>query len=148
MPSVRKNALVPFSAESMFDLVADVRAYPEFLPWCGGTSVLSEDEHGMVASIRIAFKGMSQTFTTRNQHDRPQRIVLTLQDGPFSRLEGVWTFKALTPTACRIDLALDYEMKAGLLAKLLGPVFNPIAQSMVDAFVRRAGDLQARKAQG
>jgi ribosome-associated toxin RatA of RatAB toxin-antitoxin module len=138
MPIVKKNALVPFSAASMFDLVAGVEDYPEFLPWCGGTEVHQRTEDGMVATIRIAYRGLSQSFTTENRHERPHRIELKLRDGPFSRLHGVWTFKALTPQACRIDLTLDYEMRSGLIAQLLGPVFEQIAQTMVDAFVNRA----------
>ncbi len=138
MPIVKKNALVPFPAASMFDLVAEVEEYPAFLPWCGGTQIHQRTEEGMVATIRIAYRGLSQSFTTENRHDRPNRIELTLRDGPFSRLHGVWTFKAITPQACRIDLELDYEMRSGLIAQLLGPVFEQIAQTMVDAFVDRA----------
>ncbi|MBA3479923.1 MAG: type II toxin-antitoxin system RatA family toxin [Lautropia sp.] len=138
MPIVKKNALVPFPAARMFDLVAEVEEYPEFLPWCGGTQIHQRTEEGMVATIRIAYRGLSQSFTTENRHDRPNRIELTLRDGPFSRLHGVWTFKAITPQACRIDLELDYEMRSGLIAQLLGPVFEQIAQTMVDAFVDRA----------
>ena len=138
MPIVKKNALVPFPAANMFDLVAAVEEYPEFLPWCGGTEIHQRTEDGMVATIRIAYRGLSQSFTTENRHDRPHRIELKLRDGPFSRLHGVWTFKPLTEQACRIDLELDYEMRSGLIAQLMGPVFDQIAQTMVDAFVNRA----------
>ena len=143
MPIVKKSALVPFSAPAMFDLVAAVEEYPEFLPWCGGTEVHERSEEGMVASIRIAYKGLSQSFTTENRHERPHRIEMKLRDGPFSRLHGVWTFKALTESACRVDLEMDYEMRSGLIAQLLGPVFGQIAQTMVDAFVNRAEALAA-----
>jgi ribosome-associated toxin RatA of RatAB toxin-antitoxin module len=138
MPIVKKNALVPFPATAMFDLVAAVEDYPEFLPWCGGTEIHQHGEHGMVATIRIAYGGLSQSFTTDNLHDRPHRIELRLRDGPFSRLHGCWTFKELTANACRVDLELDYQMRSGLIAQLLGPVFDQIAQTMVDAFVNRA----------
>jgi ribosome-associated toxin RatA of RatAB toxin-antitoxin module len=138
MPIVKKSALVPFPAAAMFDLVADVESYPEFLPWCGGTEVHQRTEQGMVATIRIAYRGLSQSFTTENRHDRPHRIELKLRDGPFSRLLGIWTFKPLTSNACRVDLEMDYEMRSGLIARLLGPVFDQIAQTMVDAFVSRA----------
>ncbi len=138
MPIVKKNALVPFSAAAMFDLVAAVEEYPEFLPWCGGTEIHQRSEEGMVATIRIAYRGLSQSFTTENRHERPHRIEMKLRDGPCSRLQGVWTFKALTPQACRVDLEMDYEMRSGLVAQLLGPVFGQITQTMVDAFVNRA----------
>ncbi len=146
MPVVRKNALVPYPAGAMFDLVAGVEDYPTFLPWCGGTEVHHRDSDGMVATIRIAYAGLSQSFTTENRHDRPMRIELKLRDGPFSRLHGVWTFKTLTVDACRIDLTLDYQMRSGLAAQLLGPVFGQIAQSMVDAFVNRAETLHGGEA--
>jgi ribosome-associated toxin RatA of RatAB toxin-antitoxin module len=138
MPTVKKTALVPFSAAAMFDLVAGVEEYPDFLPWCGGAQVHQRTAHGMVATIRITYRGLSQSFTTENVHERPYRIEMKLRDGPFSRLHGVWTFKALTPEACRVDLDMDYEMRSGLIAQLLGPVFDQIAQTMVDAFVNRA----------
>ena len=143
MPTVKKNALVPFAAPAMFDLVAAVEEYPEFLPWCGGAEVQQRSEAGMVATIRIAYRGLSQSFTTENHHERPNRIEMKLRDGPFSRLHGVWTFKALTDSACRVDLEMDYEMRSGLIAQLLGPVFEQIAQTMVDAFVNRAEALAA-----
>jgi ribosome-associated toxin RatA of RatAB toxin-antitoxin module len=127
----------------MFDLVASVEEYPEFLPWCGGAEVHQRTEEGMVASIRIAYKGISQSFTTENRHERPHRIEMKLRDGPFSRLHGVWTFKPLTESACRVELEMDYEMRSGLISQLLGPVFGQIAQTMVDAFVNRAEALSA-----
>jgi len=92
----------------------------------------------MVATIRIAYRGLSQSFTTENFQQRPHRIEMKLRDGPFSRLHGVWTFKALTDSACRVDLEMDYEMRSGLVSQLMGPVFGQIAQTMVDAFVNRA----------
>ena len=138
MPIVKKSAIVPFSSTAMFDLVAAVEEYPEFLPWCGGAQVHQRTEGGMVATIRIAYRGLSQSFTTENLHERPNRIEMRLRDGPFSRLHGVWTFKALTPEACRVELEMDYEMRSGLIAQLLGPVFEQIAKTMVDAFVGRA----------
>ncbi len=141
MTTITRSALVPYSDQQMFDLVAGVDRYPEFLPWCGGAQVLEQSPGRQVASVTIAFKGIRQSFTTENTLESPSRIVLALRDGPFSRLDGEWRFKALRPDACRIDFVLDYEMRSGLLAKLLGPIFGQIAQTMVDAFVRRAGAL-------
>ena len=140
MPIVRKTALVPFAAESMFDLVEQVEGYPQFLPWCGGAEVLERLPDSQIATVTIAFKGIRQTFSTHNTLERPTRIGLVLRDGPFSRLQGEWLFKPLRADACRIDFMLDYEMRSGLLARLLGPVFGHIAQTMVDAFVKRAGE--------
>ncbi|MET0509211.1 MAG: type II toxin-antitoxin system RatA family toxin [Burkholderiaceae bacterium] len=141
MTTITRSALVPYSDRQMFDLVADVERYPQFLPWCGGTQVLEQSEGRQVATITIAFKGIRQAFTTENTLEPPQRIVLTLRDGPFSHLDGEWRFKALRPDACRIDFKLEYAMRSGLLARLLGPIFGQIAQTMVDAFVKRAAAL-------
>lgn len=138
MPVIRKSALVPYSAESMFDLVEQAEHYPDFLPWCGGAKVLSRTDTSMVATITISFKGLRQSFSTENVHQRPTSIQLKLRDGPFRRLQGGWTFKPLSADACRIDLELDYDAGSGLLGKVLGPVFGHIANTMVDAFVKQA----------
>jgi ribosome-associated toxin RatA of RatAB toxin-antitoxin module len=141
MKSVHKSVLIWYSAEEMFALVTDVESYPQFLPWCDHTSVLSRDEAGMKAEIGISFGGIRQTFTTRNDHVDGREVKLALVDGPFSRLEGCWRF---TPVgeggqrACRIDLQLDYAFRSTALAALVGPVFDRIAGSLVDAFVKRA----------
>ena len=138
MPVIRKSALVPYSAQAMFDLVERVEDYPGFLPWCGGTQLLSRTEEGMSAAITIDFRGIRQTFSTENVHQRPTSIRLRLKDGPFSRLQGGWTFKPLAEDACRIDLELDYEVGSGLIARVLNPVFGHIANTLVDAFVKEA----------
>lgn len=138
MTTVTKTALVPYAAEKMYALVAEVERYPDFLPWCGGAQVHERGPDWMLASVTIAYRGLRQTFTTRNTLMPPEQIGLSLRDGPFAKLEGQWRFKALKPDACRIDFVLEYDMKSGLLSKLLGPIFNQIAVSMVDAFVKRA----------
>ena len=141
MKSVHKSVLIWYSAQEMFDLVVDVARYPEFLPWCSHARVLTEDAHGMTAEVGIGFKGVKQSFTTRNEHLPGREVRLHLVNGPFSKLEGTWTF---TPVggegqrACRIDLKLDYGFSNALLATLVGPVFDKIASTMVDAFVQRA----------
>lgn len=141
MKTISRNALVPYSDQMMFNLVADVERYPEFLPWCGGAQVLEQAGSRQVATVTIAFKGIRQSFTTENTLESPGRIVLALRDGPFTHLDGEWRFKALRADACRIDFNLNYEMRSGLLARVLGPLFGQIAQTMVDAFVKRAAAL-------
>ena len=141
MKSVHKSVLIWYSAQEMFDLVIDVARYPEFLPWCNSARVLSQDEHGMTAEVGIGFKGVTQTFTTRNEHVPGREVRLHLVSGPFSKLEGIWTFTpvgAEGERACRVDLKMDYGFSNALLATLVGPVFDKIATSMVDAFVQRA----------
>lgn len=145
MKSVQKSVLIWYSAEEMFRLVADVPSYPAFLPWCSHAKVLAEDATGMTAEVGIHFSGIRQSFTTRNTHHGVERIHLQLVDGPFSRLDGEWRFVTLGPTtnadagrACRVELQLNYGFDNAALAMLVGPVFDKIAGSLVDAFVKRA----------
>lgn len=138
MREVRRQALVPHSAEEMFDLVNDVDAYPEFLPWCSDASVREEGEGWRVASISIAKGGVGKTFTTRNTLERPERLTLELVEGPFRHLTGVWTFDSLGDDACKVSVHLRFEFSSGLMNMVFGPVFNQISETMLDAFVRRA----------
>lgn len=138
MASVSKTVLLPYSARQMYDLVEQVEAYPQFLPWCGGTTVHERAPDRMVASVRIDFKGLHQSFTTENRQSPPHSIEMRLRDGPFSRLDGEWHFTELREDACKVEFRLEYQFAGALLSRLLGPVFDPIAASFVDAFVKRA----------
>jgi len=138
MHTVQRSVLVPHSCAQMFDLVAGVEHYPEFLPWCGGTSVHKRDEHGMEASITISIAGIKQTFTTRNEHDYPNSIMVNLVDGPFSALKGTWLFQELAPDACKVLYTMEYAFSSRPLEMVVGPVFNRIATSFIDSFTQRA----------
>lgn len=140
MKTVHKSVLIWFSAEEMFALVTDVARYPEFLPWCDRARVLSETENGMEAEIGISFGGIRQSFTTRNTHVPGRQVDLKLVQGPFSQLEGQWKFIPIKEgeRACKVELDLRYAFKSATLATLVGPVFDKIAGSLVDAFVKRA----------
>lgn len=138
MKTVARSALLPFSAEQMFDLVNNVSAYPEFLPWCSESRVLESSELEMVASLTISKAGMSHRFTTRNHMERPERIRLTLVDGPFSRLEGSWQFTQLGDDGCKTEMNLSFDFSSTVLNATLGKVFSQAADSMVDAFCERA----------
>jgi len=138
MPSVQRSVLVPYGAPTMFALVEQVESYPQFLPWCGGAEVLERGDDRMVATIRIDFRGLKQSFTTENLHDPDRSIRMRLRDGPFSRLDGRWTFSPLREDACKVEFALEYVFAGALLSRALSPVFDQIAASFVDAFVRRA----------
>jgi ribosome-associated toxin RatA of RatAB toxin-antitoxin module len=139
MAHVERSALVHYSAEQMYDLVADVDAYPEFLPWCGGARV-RRDHASILASIDIAYLGIRARFTTRNENRFPS-IRMSLVDGPFKALSGKWSFRSLRAGASKVLLSLDYEFEAGLLGIALAPAFDAIANSMVDSFVDRAESL-------
>ncbi len=141
MKSVHKSVLIWYSATEMYTLVTDIARYPEFLPWCSYTRVLSTTETGMTAEVGMAFNGVTQSFTTRNEHLPDREVRLHLVDGPFSRLEGDWLFTPVgdgLQRACRVDLKLDYGFSSSLLAVMVGPMFDRIAGSLVDAFVKRA----------
>ncbi|MCI2807589.1 type II toxin-antitoxin system RatA family toxin [Eoetvoesiella caeni] len=138
MHTVQRSVLVPYSCAQMFDLVADVEKYPEFMPWCGGASVQSQDEHGMQASITISIAGIRQTFTTRNEHQYPSQITFHLVDGPFSALTGKWQFQELAEDACKVVYTMEYAFSSRALEMVVGPVFNRIASSFIDSFTQRA----------
>lgn len=143
MKTVHKSVLIWYSAEEMFALVIDVARYPEFLPWCDRAAVLAQDEHGMKAEIGIAFGGIHQSFRTRNEHVPGRRVTMKLVEGPFSRLDGQWKFTPLgsgsdRQRACKVELELHYGFENAALGALVGPVFDKIAGSLVDAFVKRA----------
>ncbi len=144
MKTVQKSVLIWYSAAEMFALVTDVASYPQFLPWCDQAEVVEEDAHGMTAKVGISFAGLSQSFTTRNTHVKDRKVSLKLVDGPFSKLDGHWDFTPLgdgSQRACKVNFSLRYDFDNAALAALVGPVFDKIAGSMVDAFVKRAGQV-------
>ena len=141
MPTVSKSALVKFSAVDMFNIVDDVALYPEFLPWCGSTKVINRTADTLEASIEIAHGGINKTFSTRNRMQTGKMIELQLLNGPFKHLHGFWRFDALGEDACKVSLDMDYEFSSKMLSLIVGPVFNKIANTLVDAFCERAGKL-------
>ncbi|MFT3733486.1 MAG: type II toxin-antitoxin system RatA family toxin [Rhodocyclaceae bacterium] len=142
---VRKVVLIEHSASRMFALVDGVEDYPAFLPWCGGSEVLERTDSLTTAVLHVNYHGMRTHFSTRNEKVFPGSMRLNLIEGPFKHLEGEWLFKALGDAACKIEFNLRYEFSSKLLEKALGPVFNHIANTFVEAFVRRANQLQQEK---
>jgi len=144
MKTVNKSILIWYSALEMFQLVADVEKYPEFLPWCDAARVVTRAPDGLTAELGLSMAGLHQRFTTRNTHDPGRSVHISLVQGPFSQLEGRWTFTQLgnaDERACRVTLELQYGFSSGALAALVGPLFDKIASSLVDAFVQRAGQI-------
>jgi ribosome-associated toxin RatA of RatAB toxin-antitoxin module len=141
VPLVKKSALVRHSAQEMFDLVADVEGYPSFLPWCDAAALLSRDENELCARIEVARLGVRQAFSTCNRLEPPQRMYLDLKDGPFRTLKGLWTFTRLREDACKVELELEFEFSGRLIDKAFGGVFGQIANSLVDAFCKRADEV-------
>jgi ribosome-associated toxin RatA of RatAB toxin-antitoxin module len=138
MPLVEKSALVPYSAQQMYELVTNIDQYPEFLPWCSGAVVLQKTPDSVTAKLEISFKGIRQSFTTCNTHKSASVIDMRLVDGPFKQLTGRWQFIALQDKASKVCLFLEYEFSNALLDKLIGPVFGMVSNSLVDGFIQRA----------
>lgn len=142
MKHVKKSVLLWYSAQEMYDLVTAIDSYPSFLPWCERAEVLAQDDEGMTARLHLQFAGLHHAFTTRNQQAAGQSVVMTLVDGPFSVLDGTWLFKPLgadgpTP-ACRIEFDLRYAFSSAAFETVLSPVFDRVANTFVDSFVKRA----------
>ena len=141
MKNIHKSVLIWFSPEEMFRLVTDVDAYSQFLPWCDHARVLETTDHGMTAEVGIKMAGLKQSFTTRNTHVPGREVQMELIDGPFSNLSGGWTFSPVgdgTQRACKVELNLHYGFSNAALSAVVGPVFDKIASSLVDSFIKRA----------
>ena len=141
MTSISKSALIPFSAEKMYDLVADVDNYQHFLPWCSGSRVLEKSAQEVKGQVDIKHLGMQKSFTTLNKMSKNELIEMCLVDGPFKQLNGFWRFTALDENGCKISLDLEFEFSNKVMSMAFGPVFSQIANSMVDAFCQRAMEM-------
>lgn len=138
MAVVHKSVLLGYSAEQMFALVDRVEDYPKFLPWCDGVDIVERNEHRLIATLKINYRGVKQRFTTENTNEPPTLMRMKLVEGPFRHLDGTWTFKPLRADACKIEFDLHYEFSNRFLEQIIGPVFNMIANSFVDSFRKRA----------
>jgi ribosome-associated toxin RatA of RatAB toxin-antitoxin module len=138
MPVVEKSALVEYLPAQLFALVERIEDYPAFLPWCAGAEVHRRDEHITVATIHVNYHGIKFHFSTENDKQPVAMMTMKLRDGPFQRMAGEWRFIALGDQACKVQCRLDYEFSSALLGKTLGPVFNHIAGTFVDSFIKRA----------
>ncbi len=141
MKTVNKSVLIWYSPREMYDLVTDVRQYSEFLPWCDEARIIEQHSDGMTAQVFISFGGVRQTCTTRNIHATDSRVNMQLLDGPFSNLDGQWSFLPLgdgSQRACKVELAIRYRLNSSTLGKLAAPAIDKIASDLVGAFVKRA----------
>ncbi|WP_206483650.1 SRPBCC family protein [Thalassotalea sp. G2M2-11] len=145
MPSINRNALVMFSVEQMYQLINDVNAYPEFIPDCGGSKVIDEDEHQVTASLLVEKGGIKKWFTTKNTLIANKEVKMSLVDGPFKQLIGSWQLTKLSDEACKITLHLEYEFSSKFFDLAFGRVFNTLANNMVQAFTQRAKDVYGVK---
>ena len=146
MKHVRKSVLLWYSPREMYDLVTGIARYPEFLPWCDRADLLQTHEDGVTAKLGLAYMGVQHSFTTRNVQVAPASVKVQLVDGPFSVLDGTWLFKALgrpgsEQPACKIEFDLRYAFASPALEAVVSPVFDRVANTFVESFVRRAEDV-------
>lgn len=147
MKHVKKSVLLWYSPHEMYSLVTGIPDYPKFLPWCERAEVLEQHEAGMTARLHLHYAGVRHAFTTRNTHLADSAVEVDLVDGPFSLLEGVWRFVPLAmpgddeAQACRIEFDLRYAFSSKALEAVVSPVFDRVANTFVDSFVRRAEDV-------
>ena len=138
MKRIRRSSLVPFSARQMFSLVDDIPRYPEFLPWCSDSEVLSREPGRVLARLEISKGSFRKILTTTNRMEPYSGIYMVLKEGPFSMFEGNWTFAELREDACKVELDLQCEFANPVMSVILSPLFEDIGNTMVDAFSRRA----------
>ncbi|WP_037586318.1 type II toxin-antitoxin system RatA family toxin [Stenoxybacter acetivorans] len=136
--TISKNVLVLHSTQQMFELVDTVENYPQFLPWCSCADVLKREDNVLEAVLHMDYMKVKQSFGTRNHNTPPTEIRMDLLTGPFKQLSGTWRFTSLGDLGCKVDFHLQYEFAGSLLSALIAPVFNRIAESLVDAFIQEA----------
>jgi coenzyme Q-binding protein COQ10 len=141
MPTHAEHRLLPYSAEQLFDLVADVERYPEFLPWCIGVRIRERTADSITADLLIGFKMVRERFTSRVRLDRPRRIDVSYTEGPFRYLNNHWEFMAQPDGRCLIDFYVDFEFRSRVLQKIIEVLFNEAVKRMVAAFEARARQL-------
>lgn len=145
MNKLKKNAIVPYTQQQMFTLVNTIEDYPRFLPWCSSSRIISRTDTEVVAELEIAWKGVRKSFTTRNILTPNSQMDMKLVNGPLKHMDGIWIFTALNETACKVELDLEFEFAGGFFDKLFQPIFQGIANSMVDAFCKRAVELYGKE---
>ena len=144
MKRVARSAIVEHSAAAVYSLVDDIESYPEFLPWCRDAKVLEREPGRTVATLTVGVRGVRQSFTTENANRPGEGIDLRLVEGPFRSFSAVWRFTPLDEHAARIEFSMEYEISNKVLAKVLEPLFDRIADTMVTAFSRRADQLYGK----
>ncbi|SFI25794.1 type II toxin-antitoxin system RatA family toxin [Albimonas pacifica] len=152
MPTHAEKRVMPYSADQMYALIADVRAYPEFLPWCSACRIRKREEREdgserIEADLVISFKVFRERFGSRvDLYPDERRIDVAYLDGPFRYLNNHWTFRPVDAGSCEVDFFVDFEFKSIVLQKLIGVVFNEAMQRIVRAFEQRAAVLYGPKA--
>ena len=145
MPNVNKSALVNYTSHEMYQLVSNINDYQNFLPWCGGSKIIREADDFVEATVEISHGSLKKSFTTHNTNTPDEKIVMTLVDGPFKSLDGVWSFQSLGERGCKVTLDLNFEFSSRIVAMAIGKIFNTIASSQVDSFAKRAVEVYGKR---
>ena len=153
MKRVHKSVLLWYSPREMYDLVTAFDQYPKFLPWCERAEVLHSDADTVTARLHLAYAGVRHAFTTRNRNEPARSVLMQLVDGPFSLLDGLWQFQPIGSAgagvgdeqACRIEFELNYAFASKPLEAVLSPVFDKVADTLVDRFVQRAEQVYGQR---
>ena len=143
MKHIARSAIVEHSAAQMYALVDDIETYPRFLPWCLEARVAPVGDKKR-ATLTVGLRGIRQSFTTLNENHPGRTIDMRLVEGPFKHFSAAWRFTPLSERACEIAFSVRYQFSSRSLGKLLEPLFDEIADTMVDAFKRRADELHPR----
>lgn len=141
MPRINRNALMPYTAKQMYDIVNGVDLYQEFLPWCASSQVIEQTESSMKATVLMKKGKLNHSFTTQNDLIDGEKIHMNLVNGPFKILRGDWIFTHFPEQGSKIELNLEFEFSNRLVGLLIGPIFTQIANTLVDAFCQRAHQL-------
>ena len=138
MPTHRERRRLPWRPEQMFELVVDVARYPEFLPWCRAARILSREEAAFRADLDIGFKMFRESFTSRVGFERPRRIEVVLERGPFRHLHNRWRFEPVEDGGSRVDFDIGFEFRSPLMRRTMSLFFHEAVRRMVSAFEARA----------
>lgn len=144
MAAIFRRAKTAYSCDQMYALVSDVAAYENFLPWCDKSSIDGEDHGRVRATLHLKHKGLGLSLTTLNRNVPPSSIEMALAEGPFKHFKGKWTFAPLESGGCMVELEMDFDFSNRVYARLLKPVFDRVASSLVDAFIKRANEIHGR----
>ncbi|MFN3075287.1 MAG: type II toxin-antitoxin system RatA family toxin [Alphaproteobacteria bacterium] len=141
MPTHAEKRPMPYTQEQMFDMVANIERYPDFLPWITAARIRRRDGNVVVADLMVGFKMVREKFTSRVEMQRPNKIHVTYSDGPFKYLNNHWVFEPLPDGGTLIDFFVDFEFHSKILQKIMGTLFNEAVRLMVSSFEKRAQHL-------
>tara|TARA_R110000868_G_scaffold8205_7_gene42782 strand:- start:97568 stop:98005 length:438 start_codon:yes stop_codon:yes gene_type:complete len=141
MKKIEHSAITGHSAEQMYELVNDIAKYPDFLPWCTHAKVIKTTDEEITGKLEVSKGSLKKTFSTRNILTPNKKMELLFVDGPFKHFDAVWNFDELEADACKVSFVMEYEFDNKMLAFIAGPIFDKIGNDMVDAFIKRAGDI-------